>query len=188
MLKKNCTFIRAFVTALMFFSLPLAFAVNGQQGYFVGVHGGLALPADGSDVVQDGYSVGGQYGYRLRNFRTAVTLDYISHDFESPAEGDYNLLNVMADFYYDFNYQGRFVPFIGAGIGYVNVSKDDCNGVTDCEQIGSGSQFAYQGLAGIGMQHDCFRFDVQYRYLSYDHSGDFADNVIEGVLNFFFEE
>ncbi len=171
--------------AVLFFFLPVTLANQGEPGYFVGVHGGVALPNQYSSLLQDGYSVGAQYGYRLKNFRTALSVDYVSNDFNSPADGRYNALSIMADFYYDFNYAGTVVPFLGLGIGYINPSKDNCTGSQDCDQLTTDNELAYQALLGIGLQHDQLRFDVQYRYLGYDNNNGFAENIIEGVLNFF---
>ena len=185
MLRKICTDLKSISIIALCLAWPFAMAVQGQEGYFVGVHGGVALPSKYSDLLQDGYAVGAQYGYRLRHFRTALTLDYTSHELESSADGHYDLINLMVDFYYDFNYEGTFVPFVGAGIGYLNASKGSCNGVSDCNDLETGDQLAYQGLLGLGMQKDHLRFDVQYRCLSYRDNNGFFDNIIEGVFSFF---
>lgn len=185
MLTKLQSVLKLTISVVFFLLCPVSMAVQGQEGYFVGAHAGAAFSGEDSDLLQDGYSVGLQYGYRLRHFRTALALNYINHEFESPDDGNYDFINLMTNFYYDFNYQGTFVPFFGVGVGYLNASKDNCNAFSDCSDLETGSQFAYQGLLGLGMQKDNLRFDLQYRYLSYTGNKGFFDNVVEAVFSFF---
>lgn len=187
MLKRSCSVLMLMVALFAQAALASDNFVQGQEGYFLGVHAGGVFPAEDGNSLNNGYSVGAEYGYRVEHFRTALTLDYIRHDFSSPTTGSYDLFNIMTDFYYDVNYAGTVVPFVGAGIGYVDAWQDNCSdgGSQQCAQVATGSHLGYQGLAGIGLQHQQFRFDVQYRYFSFTSSNDFYDNIIEAVFSIF---
>lgn len=184
MLDKFYTASKVFVPCIAFLGFSVASA-NGEQGYFVGVHSGAAMPGKYSSLLDDGFSVGGQYGYRLENYRTAVALNLINNSLSGSADGSYNLLNLDVNFYYDFNYDGTFVPFIGAGVGYLNAWKGSCNGNSDCANLTTGSELLYQGIMGMGIQGERLRFDLQYRYVDFTSNHGFYENVIEGVFNIF---
>ena len=62
----------------------------------------------------------------------------------------------MANFLYDFNATGAFVPYIGAGAGVGFVDRTD--------QLGS-TVFAYQGILGVGYNFSPnLRFNLEGRY------------------------
>jgi OmpA-OmpF porin, OOP family len=77
-------------------------------------------------------------------------------------DGDISSWGVMANGYYDFANGSAFKPFIGAGVGYVNVRLE--NGGREDDSV-----FAYQLMAGCGyaLNKDVI-FDLQYRYFSAD--------------------
>jgi opacity protein-like surface antigen len=77
-------------------------------------------------------------------------------------DGDISSWGVMANGYYDFANSTAFKPFIGAGVGYVNVRLEDDGREDD-------SVFAYQLMAGCGYaMSNSVTFDLQYRYFATD--------------------
>ena len=119
------------------------------------------------DTSQDGaWSVGGGIGrYFGRGFRGDITIDHIfdstteSSLFYSPgnlvgtARFDLSSTVVLANLYYDFNRGGRFVPYIGAGIGFAHNSTsggtfEQC-GCTSEFDGRSTNNFAAAAMAGV---------------------------------------
>jgi opacity protein-like surface antigen len=165
---------------------------NLLQGYFFGIHSGIALPSNFKAYVKNGYTLGGLVGYRNTNYRTAIALSFFKHNFKStaipavPSNASYNLFTAMANFFYDFNYDGIVIPFVGAGIGYLNVWRNKCPlpNVT-CHRFPVGNKFAYQGIVGLGLQLGCFRLSARYRYFRFVHSYSFCENIFDAVLSFY---
>jgi len=112
-------------------------------------------------------------GYKFPDFRTDLSLGYSNFSSVSQTttvtnvagaklsnsqagQGSVDLLTVMANAYYDFkikNQNGtlsRWSPYIGAGIGWGNLSTPSC-ATPGCQSFsgGSASTFAYQGKVGI---------------------------------------
>jgi opacity protein-like surface antigen len=119
------------------------------------------------DTNMDGtWSVGGGIGrYFGHGFRGDITVDHLfDSNIESTfcgcdgtaanAKFDFSSTVVLANIYYDFNRGGRFVPYIGAGIGFAH-NETDSGSVTEgcsCEgTIGKGSSnnFAAAAMAGV---------------------------------------
>ncbi|SFV27907.1 outer membrane protein [Hyphomicrobium facile] len=116
---------------------------------------------------QDGaWSVGGGIGrYFGRGFRGDITVDHI---FDSTSESslyyspgnlvgnskfDLSSTVVLANLYYDFNRGGRFIPYIGAGIGYAHNSTssgtfEQCGCTTEFDGK-STNNFAAAAMAGV---------------------------------------
>jgi opacity protein-like surface antigen len=108
-------------------------------------------------------------GYKFPSFRTDLSVGYSSFgsktqtitvpDFGSASvsgKGSVDLFTVMVNGYYDFkikNQDGgtsRWSPYIGAGIGWGNLSTPGC-AISSCTLFdsGSASTFAYQGKVGV---------------------------------------
>lgn len=67
------------------------------------------------------------------------------------ADGEVTALSGMLNGYYDFDVDGGFKPFIGAGIGLARIEVDgSVLGVTIVDD--DDTVFAYQGLAGISYE------------------------------------
>ena len=138
-------------------------------------------PTDYSNTVtdiDDGWSVGGGVGMCFGSgFRGDLTLEYrtstdISGSADAAAFGttcctvgsttDVDGLVGLANVYYDFNRGGRFVPYIGAGIGFAHLETG--GGTLGCV-VGCGvnfgdatyngsstTNFAVAGMAGISVK------------------------------------
>jgi opacity protein-like surface antigen len=149
-----------------------------SAGWYVRVAGGYNLFSDPTiDVegfnkttnnsIDNSWSVGGGIGrYFGLGFRGDITVDHL---FDAGVEGDINCgcgtyvgtakfdfssTVVLANLYYDFNRGGRFVPYIGAGIGFAHnetssgVVDNSCFCIATIEK-GSSNQFAAAGMAGV---------------------------------------
>jgi len=160
------------------------------QGYYIGIHGGVATPGKFSYLLRRNYSAGGQIGYRDDNYRVEIALSESRNKFKFPFYGNYNLYTAMLNSYYDINFNGVVVPFIGAGAGYLKAEITRCvpQFNFNCGTIlRHGGRFAYQGIAGIGFQfRPHIRFDLRYRYLTFTANSGYYQNIFEGVLNYFF--
>jgi outer membrane protein W len=106
-------------------------------------------------------------GYQFNRVRAELAVGYGNYgvdnqnfdvgefgSFDADGDGAVNLTTVMLNGYYDIpirNGNGslsRWSPYIGAGVGYANISTPACS--TDgCFSGGSTGGFAYQGKAGI---------------------------------------
>ena len=152
-------------------------AAAGPSGWYIRADGGYAWynkpgieitdPFSAHDTNLDGaWSVGGGIGrYFGRGFRGDITVDHL---FDASAKTtlcecgtdvghakfDFSSTVVLANLYYDINRGGRFMPYIGGGIGFAH--NEASSGTIDpecgCEgTIGGGSSnsFAAAGMAGF---------------------------------------
>ncbi len=74
--------------------------------------------------------------------------------FVGNAKFDFSSTVVLANIYYDFNRGGRFVPYIGAGIGFAHNETSSGTVETPCGcdatiDKGSSNQFAAAAMAGV---------------------------------------
>lgn len=128
--------------------------------------------ANTSDI-DNGWSVGGGVGmYFGSGFRGDLTLEYrTSTDVSGTADAicctvgsttDVDGVVGLANIYYDFNRGGRFVPYIGAGIGFAHLETG--GGTLGCV-VGCGvnfgdatyngsstTNFAVAGMAGVSVK------------------------------------
>lgn len=202
---------------------------TGSSGWYIRADGGYAWYANPSieldqgftahDTKMDGaWSVGGGIGrYFGRGFRGDVTVDYLfnadtntSISNECGCEvGDtkfnFSSTVVLANLYYDFNRGGRFVPYIGGGIGFAHNEassgsiQDACGCTVGEFSKGSSNNFAAAAMAGVswklrggetryvgGLKDEpvavssgnALYLDVGYRFL-------YLGDVKTGDINFF---
>jgi len=137
-----------------------------MPGVYFGVEGGLNWMLNttilGQSVYpQTGWAAGGKIGYDFIGPRIEVEGLYRENQngnfFGNRAiTGRIAQTSIMANFLYDFNATGTFVPYIGAGAGVGLVDSDyQMNSVT----------FAYQGIIGVGYNATPnLRFNLDGRY------------------------
>jgi OmpA-OmpF porin, OOP family len=136
-------------------------------GVYFGVEGGLNWMFNttilGQNVSpQTGWALGGKLGYDFLGPRIEVEGLYRqnvnSNNFGNRAiTGQISQVTAMANFLYDFNAFGNFVPYIGAGAGVGFVDSD--------QNLGSVT-FAYQGILGVGYNWSPnLRFNLEGRYI-----------------------
>jgi len=136
-------------------------------GVYFGVEGGLNWMFNttilGQNVSpQTGWALGGKLGYDFLGPRIEVEGLYrqnVNSNFfgNRAITGQISQVTAMANFLYDFNAFGNFVPYIGAGAGVGFVDSDT--------NLGSVT-FAYQGILGVGYNWSPnLRFNLEGRYI-----------------------
>jgi OOP family OmpA-OmpF porin len=133
-----------------------------------------------------GYGLSGSYGYdtgkvwSLGGLRPEIEVGYNKADVDghrlnggstlNGSKGDITNFYVMANLIHDFDTGTAFVPYLGGGLGYANVSYNDF-GVSAIPDVldDSGGAFAYQGIAGLGFEvSENITLTLDYRYFSTD--------------------
>ena len=135
---------------------------------------------------RDGVGLGAAFGQiQGRNLRSEFELTYRNHDIEDlflndlaggsetlEGVGDVESFAGMFNLYWEFVdlLGGRLSPYIGAGLGAVNVTADArLDGGTEAFQDGEDSSFAYQYMVGLNYKlrehSDLF---VEYRHFAAD--------------------
>ena len=138
-----------------------------MPGVYFGVQGGLNWLFNttilGQNVSpQTGWALGGKFGYDFIGPRVEVEGLYRQNNngnfFGGRAiTGQISQVTTMANFLYDFNATGTFVPYIGAGAGVGFIDSD--------YNLGS-TTFAYQGILGVGYNATPnLRFNLEGRYI-----------------------
>lgn len=145
----------------------------------------------------DAFLISGGLGYRFNQFaRVDLTADYFSTDLRGSTNcagypgsvcryddtSDVDIWTVMANAYVDLGTYGRFTPYVGAGLGFANVSYGSMNNKFDCDQavIGHGGpicgtsgkhegqsswRFAYGLSAGASVDiTSSLKFDAGYKW------------------------
>lgn len=122
--------------------------------------------------IDNGWSVGGGVGtYFSRGFRGDLTLEYRTGTNVSGTaiacctvgtSTDVDGIVGLANLYYDFNRGGRFVPYIGAGIGFAHLKTgggtlgcvSGCGASSGNATYGGDSttNFAVAGMAGVSVK------------------------------------
>jgi outer membrane protein OmpA-like peptidoglycan-associated protein len=137
-----------------------------MPGVYFGVEGGLNWMLNTTILGQGvspvtGWAAGGKIGYDFIGPRIEVEALYrenLNNNFfgSRAITGRIAQTSFMANFLYDFNATGSFVPYIGAGAGVGLVDSDlQMNSVT----------FAYQGILGVGYNATPnLRFNLDGRY------------------------
>ncbi len=168
---------------------PLSVQAQTLQypGFYIGAAGGLnwtlnssfsmttADPVFGSSTAtvnsyfQTGWAAGGMIGYDFVGPRVEVeavyrdnmaTVNGVDQGATTASLGtDFNQTSIMANVLYDFLAGQRITPYIGAGVGvaFLNASAMGASS--------SSTQFAYQGIVGVGWNIDQqFRLNLDGRY------------------------
>ncbi len=97
------------------------------------------------EITLDGADIGDLDGATLVG--AAVPLGATINDFLDDGQGDITQTGVFVNGYYDFNEGGRFRPYVGAGVGMVDVDVNySPSGSPIIDE--SGTVFGYQGRIG----------------------------------------
>ena len=157
----------------------LAQAQNLQApGIYLGGEGGanwllnttVSQPGVSPINPMTGFGVGGVVGYDFLGPRVELETVYRSNNanaaFAPPGAGPVPIsvgvqqTAIMANAYYDFLAGSRFVPYVGAGAGIAFVNAGGLPG-----GAGNSTQFAYQGIVGVGYNvTEKFRVNLDGRY------------------------
>jgi outer membrane protein OmpA-like peptidoglycan-associated protein len=158
---------KAFMAAAALVALPvMAQAQTPSEGFYIGAEGGLNwllnTTINGIGVTpQTGWAAGGHIGYDFVGPRVELEGIYRQNQLGGAATALTNpnqvgQLGIMANLLYDFSPGATITPYIGAGAGL---------GLVDSTSSLGSTQFAYQGILGIGWNVDSnFRIDLDGRY------------------------
>lgn len=121
-----------------------------------------------------GFTVQGAVGHSYPSgIRAEIEVSYRTNEFDEirvgsrvfEASGDIRSLGVLLNGYYDFRLNAAFTPYVGAGVGFANVTIDTVHaGPID---LGSHDDtvFAYQLTAGIEVPIlPTASIDLSYRF------------------------
>lgn len=146
-----------------------------------------------------GLAIGGAIGYDFDSFRAEAEVGFQQNDLdtsdwtendggesssgsESFIDGDISSTSFFANGYYDIKNSSAFTPYIGAGIGYINVEINDAQvDIGDTPYSNDDSAFAYQFMLGASYAFNKnFSLDLSYRYvgtsgLELEDEGDIDD-------------
>lgn len=149
----------------------------------------------GADVnYGGGFSIDAGVGYDFGAIRTELTYGYSRaslNNFEfnnnvvnhsGDASGILNKNDVLASVYYDFNTGSRWVPYIGGGIGYTNISTPSFT--VDGTRYSSTNRglFGWQAKAGIAYTMT-YNTDLYAEGVYQGASGFDNNNVEFGAFN-----
>ena len=169
---------------IIFLASPAALAAD-RGGYVSGRLGACILndatlsepgfPYTINTEYDMGLGIGGAIGYDFGIWRVEGEVAYRINDVDSftalgiglQGSGDIDTLSTMANVYFDFENQTAITPFIGAGMGFAQVSANDWSvaGI----RIGSedDSVFAYQFFIGLGISvTERLMLDLVYNYFA----------------------
>lgn len=118
-------------------------------------------------LLNTGFNGEAAAGYKINDFRTDVSVGYSNfpvnqQTYTTPGLGtatfsgkeSFNLWTVMLNGYYDIPIRkkdqtlSRWSPYLGAGVGYGNLSIPSC-AAANCYSATSSGQFAWQAKAGL---------------------------------------
>jgi outer membrane protein OmpA-like peptidoglycan-associated protein len=153
------------------------------DGWYFGAETGLSMAPtakfkDGGKSWKEdqdlGYAALGQIGYGFGPMRVEGELGWRSNGVDKvkqpfnnvPGSGNLDASSAMANVYYDVATGTRFTPFIGAGVGGVDVNAQKIR--ADGTTFSNKDHFApaYQGIAGVSYAfNDTLSFKADYRYL-----------------------
>jgi OOP family OmpA-OmpF porin len=159
---------KALLAAAAFVALPvMAQAQTAAPGFYVGAEGGLNWLLNttilGNTVTpQTGFAVGGVIGYDFVGPRVELEGVYRQNQVSintvnrGAIGNQIGQLGILANLLFDFAPGSTITPYIGAGAGIAFVDGDTSLGST---------QFAYQGIVGLGWNVDTnFRINLDGRY------------------------
>lgn len=122
---------------------------------------------------KNGYNGGLAVGYKDGNYRYEGELLYMQskkktfmgNTPDENATGRNKVYAAMANLYYDIT-NSTIYPYVGAGVGVARVKTHIEDGGNDPQPLNASStEFAYQGIAGIGAKvSDNVNLFVDYRY------------------------
>jgi OOP family OmpA-OmpF porin len=159
---------KALMAAVALVALPvMAQAQTPSSGFYIGAEGGLNWLLNTTIINQQvspqtGFAAGGVVGYDFVGPRVELEGMYRSNNTSSFFSGNrgfasqINQVSAMANLLYDFAPGSTITPYVGAGAGIAFIDGDASL---------SSTQFAYQGIVGLGWNVDTnFRVNLDGRY------------------------
>jgi OOP family OmpA-OmpF porin len=159
---------KALLAAAALVALPvMAQAQSAAPGFYIGAEGGLnwllnTTINNTSVTPQTGFAAGGVVGYDFVGPRVELEGMYRNNQTGganlpgTAINNQVGQVSVMANLLYDFAPSSTITPYVGAGAGIAFI---------DSTSSLSSTQFAYQGIVGLGWNVDTnFRVNLDGRY------------------------
>ncbi len=159
---------KALLAAAALVALPvMAQAQSAAPGFYIGAEGGLnwllnTTINNTSVTPQTGFAAGGVVGYDFVGPRVELEGMYRNNQTGganlpgAAINNQVGQVSVMANLLYDFAPSSTITPYVGAGAGIAFI---------DSTSSLSSTQFAYQGIVGLGWNVDTnFRVNLDGRY------------------------
>ncbi len=172
------------IAAALVAGLATTAVAADTDGWYAGAEAGLNVaprasfksgPNGFGDTQDLGYGLIGQVGYGFGPIRLEGELGYRSNGIDqvhgngqsTAGRGDLAAFDVMGNVYYDFHTGSRLTPYLGVGIGGVDVNADKIRTTSGVALSNSDSfVFGYQGIAGMSYAvNDTLSLKADYRYL-----------------------
>mgnify|MGYP002629316683 CR=1 FL=1 len=161
---------------------------TSNPGTYIGIEGGGNWLLNSNNYNMDiGYAAGGVVGYDFVGPRLELEGVFRSNNGRGTANfgnvfsnvsGRIEQLSVLANLLYDFAPGATITPYVGAGAG-IAFADAAINGCSLCS-----TQFAYQGIVGIGWNVDQnFRINLDGRYYGTTSPGAYQNNNISAMLS-----
>lgn len=166
-----------------------------NSGFYLSGGAGLNFLSNSNPYYTTGWGAAGAIGYRFNSFRVEAEAAYLSHGVRSPLQdleyppfetvlvNPFRLVTVMANAYYDFDFGSRFVPYVGAGLGWAHtwtkfantLIHDDTLPPTVVTVKFDQNGFAYQGILGLDYKiNESVRVGLSYHAVGW--TGDLNRN------------
>ncbi len=171
---------------------PVQGPIGSPPGFYVSLKAGANILDDISagGLTADfdtGYALLGAIGYdtgdiwHLGKVRIEGEIGYRENDFDDiggvSVGGDVEQLSFMANVYHDFLPGSRIRPYIGAGLGAVDV--DVTASLGGFAASASDTEFVYQLMAGLTFEAtQNIAIDAEYRYTEVDTSPNVENHAI----------
>lgn len=146
--------------------------VANNSGFYINANGGLNLLTNSNPFNRLGWNAGVAAGYHFsNNIRLEVAGNYWRHslrnEFTVPGfSSSFQMINVMGNAYYDFDFGSSFVPYIGVGLGWAHqwVSASSQNITASSAR----NLLAAQGIVGLDYKiTDNVRIGVNYHLVGF---------------------
>ncbi len=122
---------------------------------------GMTIVAGGGYAFEP-FRVEGEIGWRSNGIDKVTTPGLGS----ASGSGEIEPWSFMVNGYYDFDTGSKFTPYLGAGIGAVDLTGKIREGGTTITTMGRAG-FGYQGIAGVAYRlNDQLSIKGEYRYLA----------------------
>ena len=157
--------------------LPVTRPVEVGTGWYLRGDLGYAFDTGGSDFNSD-WSGSAGFGYHFTDYaRADVTLEYNKGSFAGTGTQDFRSYGGMVNAYVDLGTFAGFTPYLGGGVGYVDVDWHDYTDAVSVVHPGANDwRFAYQLSAGVAYAiTKNLKLDVGYRYFDVGGGGRYTD-------------
>jgi len=163
-------------------ALLIAAPVRADVVDYAELFGGASMSPDlgwgsGSYEMDTGFNLGASLGWNVApNISVEAEFYYDQSDYSCCAPNNLESFSMMANGFYNFPTTMSVRPYVGAGIGYMQLTYDSPPDYQLSDWV-----FAYQGIAGLDIPADGnLDFILEYRYRG-------SNDAEDGGLTFEYE-